>query len=460
MPSVRVYILIAVLWVVPSMSAHAQIFGVDTTIIEIGDVESRLMGEWISVGSQFGGAVAGIGDLNDDGNEDVAVGAPGGGPGGEGALWILFMNERGRVDSSAQIDATRLDGLASGDRFGESIAVINKGSPDQPSFLAIGAPGTDSMGDMNEDTGALWMMSIDFSGMPIAPIQINEDAAGFEFELTESEEWGSSIAFIKQDGQSGEVSLLVGAPGSEDTFEDPGNAGILTMTQEGGVINYAHLFGDVSEELGIANGTLLGQSVCVLDPVEEGQSFRVAIGAPLYTDERFGFKGNVFIVSIGEDHTSINEDAEPALVVQPGGEVDLLLSEFSFFGRSVVGLGPLEDGSRGLLIGASLALDNLTLSEIIGNVWFLAVNEDNESFLYLNNRPYFNPGAETATNVVRNEDEFGVSVGALFEADVLTHVMVGASGDEEGFMEGNENRYGAIWFEPLDSLNSKQWVYK
>ena len=44
----------------------------------------------------FGAALAGIGDMDDNGVPDLAVGAPGDDDGGadQGAVWILFMEER------------------------------------------------------------------------------------------------------------------------------------------------------------------------------------------------------------------------------------------------------------------------------------------------------------------------------------------------------------------------------
>jgi hypothetical protein len=58
---------------------------------------------------QFGAAVAGIGDLDNDGTPDIAVGAPGNDDGGtdRGGVWILFLNADGRVrDQQKPADLT------------------------------------------------------------------------------------------------------------------------------------------------------------------------------------------------------------------------------------------------------------------------------------------------------------------------------------------------------------------
>ncbi len=60
---------------------------------------------------QFGSAVANIGDLDFDGVTDLAVGAPLDDDGGtdRGAVWILFMNDDGTVDTDQKISDTEAD---------------------------------------------------------------------------------------------------------------------------------------------------------------------------------------------------------------------------------------------------------------------------------------------------------------------------------------------------------------
>ena len=59
----------------------------------------------LSAADQFGGAMAGIGDLDGDGVPDLAVGVlndgpTGGGCGGSGALYVLLINPDGTVKST------------------------------------------------------------------------------------------------------------------------------------------------------------------------------------------------------------------------------------------------------------------------------------------------------------------------------------------------------------------------
>ncbi len=111
----------------------------------------------------FGGAVTGLGDLDEDGVADLAVGAPGDDDGGpdRGALWILFLNSDGRVDRVAKVSETegRFRGdLDDGDGFGSALSAIRDLDGDGVPDLAVGAPGDD---DGGQDKGALWVLFLE-----------------------------------------------------------------------------------------------------------------------------------------------------------------------------------------------------------------------------------------------------------------------------------------------------------
>lgn len=109
---------------------------------------------------RFGSAVADIGDMNNDGIRDLAVGAPNDDDGSDnaGAIWILLMDVDGRVDGGQKIskNAGGFNGnIDADDHFGTAITGIedldNNGVPD----LAVGAPGDD---DGGTDKGAVWVL--------------------------------------------------------------------------------------------------------------------------------------------------------------------------------------------------------------------------------------------------------------------------------------------------------------
>ena len=80
-------------------------------------------------GDQFGSAVTDLGDLEADGVTDLAVGTPFNDDDGndEGAVWILFMDDDGRVDQQQKISSNKggFNGdLDNDDLFGSAVAGI------------------------------------------------------------------------------------------------------------------------------------------------------------------------------------------------------------------------------------------------------------------------------------------------------------------------------------------------
>jgi len=92
-------------------------------------------------GSYFGHAVTGVGDVDGDGFDDVAVGAPDFGPTNEGKVYLY----RGGAPMSRIPAWTFLGGL-DGAYFGNSIAAAGDVNGDGHADVLVGAPGTDGAG--------------------------------------------------------------------------------------------------------------------------------------------------------------------------------------------------------------------------------------------------------------------------------------------------------------------------
>lgn len=92
-------------------------------------------------GDSFGSALAGLGDLDGDGVEDLAVGAYGDDGSNFGAVWILFLRPDGTVKAHQKISATARGfggELAFGDSLGGSLAAVGDLDGDGRSELAVG----------------------------------------------------------------------------------------------------------------------------------------------------------------------------------------------------------------------------------------------------------------------------------------------------------------------------------
>jgi hypothetical protein len=91
------------------------------------------------VGDNFGYSVSGAGDVNNDGFDDLLIGAPGN-DSCKGAAYIFYGNklilDRSAVDANASIYGEKV-----GDRFGSSVSGSGNVNNDQYSDFLIGAPG-------------------------------------------------------------------------------------------------------------------------------------------------------------------------------------------------------------------------------------------------------------------------------------------------------------------------------
>jgi len=111
-------------------------------------------------GDYFGYSVSDLGDYDNDGLPDLAVGARWDDDGGskKGAVWLLFLNTDGTVKDHVKISETEgnfIGELDPGDSFGSSVCVLEDLNKDGMSDIAVGARWDD---DGGTDTGAVWVL--------------------------------------------------------------------------------------------------------------------------------------------------------------------------------------------------------------------------------------------------------------------------------------------------------------
>ena len=156
-----------------------------------------------------------LGDLNNDGTTDFAVGAYGDDDGGtdRGAVWILFMNNNGTVKSHQKISDTQ--GNFSGtmrdqDQFGWALGSWGD-------YLVVGARGDD---DGGKDQGAIWLLKLNNNGTVQSHKKISAISGGFKGDLDPSDFFGASILSPSDFNGDGVADILVGA-----THDDDGRQG-------------------------------------------------------------------------------------------------------------------------------------------------------------------------------------------------------------------------------------------
>jgi FG-GAP repeat len=152
------------------------------------------------------GAVVLIADVNQDGNEDLVLGAPGfdSGGAGRGAVFIY---------SGAQPMSTTptrfLRGLQNGESFGSSIAVGHFRGYTSPPSIAVGSPDFDV--STHSSAGVVRVYHAPTNGFPSNNATANQT---HQHELT-SERFGFSLANGGNIYASLGDALLIGAPGGK-----------------------------------------------------------------------------------------------------------------------------------------------------------------------------------------------------------------------------------------------------
>jgi hypothetical protein len=184
----------------------------------------------VDPGGEFGASVATFDDVDNDGKNDVLVGAPGAGPNADkaGTVWLLSAG-----DGSVHLV---LAGLQPGERFGEQVAMVGDLNGDGLSEVAVSAPLADTQA--GPDAGRVDVY--DQQGQLLARIE-GQVALG---------RLGSSLAASPDGNGDGVPDLLIGAP-----LADTGYG------QEAGLVLLTTGFGDVLARFSGEAGDHVGRTV-------------------------------------------------------------------------------------------------------------------------------------------------------------------------------------------------------
>ena len=297
------------------------------------------------VDARFGASAALLGDLDEDGTLELAVGAPGEEQ-GAGALYVLSFDP---VSLNA-VSTVRIAGgaggllsLQSGDAFGASVAAIGDLNGDKFDDLVVGAPGSD------EANGAVWILFLGGGGTVVDARRIAGTGGALPGMVIEGG-FGAAVSRVGSDGADlngdGIADLAVGAP----TDGAGGAIWILCLNRDGSLISAQHVSATSGGFVGpLAQGDGFGSSLAYLGaPEGEGCQGLLAVGAPGTTDWAVG-QGVVWYLCLSPSGSVLGEQR----VSSSSGGFAGFLQEQDGFGSAVAVAGDFDGNQLGdLVVGA------------------------------------------------------------------------------------------------------------
>ncbi|MCA9690034.1 MAG: FG-GAP repeat protein, partial [Myxococcales bacterium] len=328
----------------PSNQAAYVVFGKDDgDPIALADVEQGAGGYVIQVGASTID-VAPLGDLNDDGVDDLIVGAPD----VSGRAWVIFGKGDGQPIDVDALGAQGIEILDSGDgssELGRAVAAVADMSGDGLAELVLGAPRADPF--ERTDAGAVYVLFGASDITQIDLINLNEGVEGFAiYGASVDGRAGTSVAATGDINGDALPDILIGAPAIDQVY-------VVFGKPDGATVDLA------SDVIDGAAGLVISSAVA---GVELGASVRgdldfngdgapdLALGAPGADPGGLADAGRVYVIFTGDAQGDITvgdaiEGAE-GLILEGA-------SASARVGAALHGLGDVDDdGFEELIVGA------------------------------------------------------------------------------------------------------------
>ena len=355
--------------------AEAQQFPATIALDELAPGQGfRVVG--LELSDDLGDRAAGLGDLNRDGFDDVAIAAPRADVtgGSTGSVYVIFGFPAAQLTEFdlADLDGStgfRIDGLPEGFNLGEGLAGAGDVNNDGVDDLIVAQP----LGRGPEDKGTVYLVF----GRPSFPAVLDlndlDGTDGVRINgVDRGDGTGTAVAGVGDFNGDGIDDFLIGADQAEPNGSGSGEAYLVFgAARWDETFELAELDGDNGFVLyGPRAGDYAGEAVSGAGDVNADGLLDIVIGA------EFGFVGGESYVVFGTDQPPPSLDLEH-LDGDNGFTVRAARSQDAA-GGAVAGVGDLnDDGFDDLLIGAYAA--DPDPDRVDAGVSYLILGRDNWS---------------------------------------------------------------------------------
>lgn len=409
--------------------------------------EVQLSGVPAPFNSGFGWALDGIGDIDQNGVPDLAVGAPKDGThsylgaGDYGALWTVLLEANGTVKSAKFLSGFAHGPFSDNEPFlGASVAGLGDLDGDGVGDVAVGGNRDDGGGS---SSGAVWVLYLNADGSSKLEVKIGANLNGFGDVFHPGDQFGVSVAALEDGNGDNVAGLAVGSPGADDG--GPGR-GVIWIVGEGNGLGHpielppgnvlshsklSELTGDFGGGQVAQRG--IGAGVANIGDLNGDGVVDLAVGATCdYCTT--GPESAVWILFMNSDGSVASEQRIATLDGGFTGSVDIA----DAFGSSVAAIGDLDgNGVTEIAVGASYDDDGAQSGEFyLGSVWILFMEADGT----VSSQQKISSTQGGFTGDLVSFGYFGTAVAGLgdLDGDGIVDLAVGAPGSL-GPIEG------AVW---------------
>ena len=287
-------------------AVHIIFMNTDGSVASIVEINSSTTnGPSLAASDNFGTSIANIGDLNNDGVNDLAVGALGDDGGGtnRGAVHIMYMNTDGSVDSTVEINDSTENGptLSDDDEFGTSIANIGDLNNDGVNDLAVGALGDDGGGT---NRGAVHIMYMNTDGSVDSTVEINDSTENGP-DLNSNDDFGESVENLGDLDGDGVNDLAVGASKDNANGNNDGTIHIMYMNTDGSVKSTVEINAGITNGPAVSATERFGKSIAEIGDFDSNCINDLAVGA-YNADDPGNNRGEVHIIFMEDENPDVD----------------------------------------------------------------------------------------------------------------------------------------------------------